>query len=79
MKTKEEIVENWLPRYTGTELEEFGKYMLLVNFSRYLEMYAEKLKYLMVLGLAGIFSMPYMLFFNVISHIARPKADPYNE
>jgi flagellar biosynthesis protein FlhB len=39
----------------------------------------ENLKYLTVLGLTGIFSMPYMLFFNVISHIARPKADPYNE
>ena len=32
MKTKEEIVENWLPRYTGLELEEFGKYILLTNF-----------------------------------------------
>ncbi len=44
MKTKEEIVENWLPRYTGTELQDFGKYILLVNFSKYLEMFAEKFK-----------------------------------
>ena len=44
MKTKEEIVENWLPRYTGTELEDFGKYILLVNFSKYVEMFAEKFK-----------------------------------
>ncbi|MFZ4398676.1 MAG: AMP nucleosidase [Bacteroidales bacterium] len=44
MKTKEEIVENWLPRYTGTELKDFGKYILLVNFSKYLEMFAEKFK-----------------------------------
>ena len=32
MKTKEEIVNNWLPRYTGTKLEDFGKYILLTNF-----------------------------------------------
>lgn len=40
MKTKEEIVENWLPRYTGVKLEEFGQYILLVNFSNYVEMFA---------------------------------------
>jgi AMP nucleosidase len=44
MKTKEEIVENWLPRYTGTELKDFGRYILLVNFSKYLELFAEKFK-----------------------------------
>lgn len=42
MKTKEEIVENWLPRYTGTDLKDFGQYILLVNFSQYVEMFAEK-------------------------------------
>ena len=41
MKTKREIVENWLPRYTGTAVEDFGKYIILVNFSRYLELFAE--------------------------------------
>ncbi|MCK4677257.1 MAG: AMP nucleosidase [Bacteroidales bacterium] len=41
MKTKEEIVSNWLPRYTGTKLSEFGKYILLVNFNQYLELFAE--------------------------------------
>lgn len=40
MKTKEEIVENWLPRYTGTETGDFGKYILLVNFGAYLETFA---------------------------------------
>ncbi|MFK8013073.1 MAG: AMP nucleosidase [Marinicellaceae bacterium] len=35
MITKEEIVSNWLPRYTGTALEDFGKYILLTNFSDY--------------------------------------------
>jgi AMP nucleosidase len=41
MKTKDEIVANWLPRYTGTPLEDFGKYILLVNFSNYVRMFAE--------------------------------------
>jgi AMP nucleosidase len=42
MKTKKEITANWLPRYTGTELNEFGQYILLTNFSNYVEMFAEK-------------------------------------
>ncbi|MBX9783563.1 MAG: AMP nucleosidase [Chitinophagaceae bacterium] len=41
MKTKEEIVRNWLPRYTGKQLHEFGKYILLTNFSNYVKMFAE--------------------------------------
>jgi AMP nucleosidase len=41
MKTKEEIVQNWLPRYTGTPLADFGKYILLVNFNNYVHMFAE--------------------------------------
>ena len=41
MKTKEEIVKNWLPRYTGQQLEDFGKYILLTNFSNYVTMFAE--------------------------------------
>lgn len=40
MKTKEEIVENWLPRYTGEELENFGQYVLLCNFQNYVEKFA---------------------------------------
>ena len=40
MKTKEEIVQNWLPRYTGKQLENFGKYILLTNFSNYVELFA---------------------------------------
>lgn len=42
MKTKEEIVENWLPRYTGVPLNEFGEYILLTNFNNYVEMFAEQ-------------------------------------
>jgi AMP nucleosidase len=44
MKTKEEIVKDWLPRYTGTTLEHFGEYILLTNFINYVEMFAEKFK-----------------------------------
>jgi len=41
MKTKEEIVLNWLPRYTGEKLENFGKYFLLTNFSYYVKLFAD--------------------------------------
>ena len=41
MKTKKEIVDNWLPRYTGQELENFGEYILLCNFLNYVEKFAE--------------------------------------
>lgn len=41
MKTKEEIVENWLPRYTGQELKDFGKFILLTNFSNYVNLFAK--------------------------------------
>ncbi|GAB3421889.1 AMP nucleosidase [Niabella aquatica] len=41
MKTKQDIVENWLPRYTGEHLKNFGKYILLTNFSNYVTMFAE--------------------------------------
>ncbi len=42
MKSKEEIVENWLPRYTSVPLDEFGEYILLTNFTNYLRMFAEE-------------------------------------
>jgi len=41
MKTKEDIVNNWLPRYTGQALEHFGEYILLCNFHNYVEKFAE--------------------------------------
>jgi AMP nucleosidase len=41
MKTKQEIVKNWLPRYTGESLENFGKYILLTNFSNYVDLFAK--------------------------------------
>ena len=41
MKEKDQIVENWLPRYTGTPLEEFGEHILLTNFGDYVNRFAE--------------------------------------
>ncbi len=42
MNDKKQIVEDWLPRYTGRELKDFGKYILLTNFNRYIELFAKK-------------------------------------
>ena len=42
LKTKKEIVSNWLPRYTGTPLAEFGEYILLTNFSDYVQRFADQ-------------------------------------
>lgn len=41
MKTKQDIVANWLPRYTGQDLKNFGKYILLCNFSNYVKLFAD--------------------------------------
>src|ERR1700761_8894782 len=41
IKTKDEIVKNWVPRYTGEKLENFGKYILLTNFDNYVHLFAE--------------------------------------
>lgn len=41
MKTKEEIVNNWLPRYTGIPLENFTQHILLTNFHHYLELFSK--------------------------------------
>ncbi|MBA3828243.1 MAG: AMP nucleosidase [Taibaiella sp.] len=41
MKTKQEITENWLPRYTGQQLKDFGEYIILCNFSNYVSLFAD--------------------------------------
>ena len=41
MKTKEEIVNNWLPRYTGKPLDSFGKYFILTNYNLYVDLFAK--------------------------------------
>jgi len=44
MKTKLEIAKNWLPRYTGTQINELGDYMLVTNFQNYVEKFANRFK-----------------------------------
>lgn len=41
MKSKKDIVDNWLPRYTGTSLSDFGEYIILVNFNHYVNLFAK--------------------------------------
>ncbi len=41
MKTKGEIIKNWLPRYTGVPLDEFGEFIILVNFQAYVRLFAD--------------------------------------
>lgn len=42
MNTKLEIAKNWLPRYTGTQIDDFGDYLLITNFNNYVTKFAEK-------------------------------------
>ncbi len=52
MKTKQEIVANWLPRYTKRPLEQFTKHILLTNFAKYVEVFAHHFN-VPILGLDG--------------------------
>ena len=42
MINKEEITRNWLKRYTGTQPEDFGEWILITNFQNYVDKFAEK-------------------------------------
>ena len=42
VKTKLEIAKNWLPRYTGTKIDDFGDYILITNFQNYVTTFAEQ-------------------------------------
>ena len=42
MLDKLEIAKDWLPRYTGMPLEQFGENVLLTNFSNYVESFADR-------------------------------------
>ena len=42
MQNKLEIAKDWLPRYTGMPLKKFGEYILLTNFSEYIENFSKK-------------------------------------
>lgn len=52
MKTKADIVKNWIKRYTATPLENFGDWILLTNFQNYVEKFAERFN-VEVNGLGG--------------------------
>ena len=41
MRSKAEIVSNWLPRYTGASVETIGEYILLTNFQHYVDVFAQ--------------------------------------
>jgi AMP nucleosidase len=41
MRSKAEIVSNWLPRYTGASVESIGEYILLTNFQHYVDVFAQ--------------------------------------
>ncbi len=41
MTTKQEIVENWLPRYTNRPLKDFTQHILLTNFRHYVDLFAQ--------------------------------------
>ena len=42
MRSKADIVRDWLPRYTGLKLGDFGKHILLTNFINYVELFAAR-------------------------------------
>jgi len=44
MKSKKEIAQNWLKRYTGSKPQELGDWILLTNFQNYVDRFAEKFK-----------------------------------
>ena len=43
MKTKAEIVENWLPRYTQHPLSDFGESVLITNFNNYVDIFCDQM------------------------------------
>lgn len=42
MDTKHAIATNWLPRYTGAEVDDLADYVLLTNFTHYLDVFAKQ-------------------------------------
>ncbi len=41
LTNKQQIVRDWLPRYTGTALDSFSKHILLTNFEYYLHLFTQ--------------------------------------
>ena len=42
MLTKLDLAKDWLPRYTGMSIDDFGDYVLLTNFKNYLTQFANQ-------------------------------------
>ena len=42
MVSKQVLTKDWLPRYTGMPITEFGDYVLLTNFQNYVQTFSEK-------------------------------------
>ena len=42
MDNKYDIAKDWLPRYTGMPVDEFGDYILLTNFQDYVDQFADR-------------------------------------
>jgi AMP nucleosidase len=42
MIEKLDIAKNWLPRYTGTKIDELGDYILLTNFHHYVDLFSSQ-------------------------------------
>jgi len=40
--SKEAIATDWLPRYTGMDVDQFGDFVLLTNFRSYVDAFAER-------------------------------------
>jgi AMP nucleosidase len=40
--TKKELATNWLKRYTGSDPDEIGRWILLTNFQNYVDKFAER-------------------------------------
>lgn len=40
--SRETIAADWLPRYTGMSVDDFGDYILLTNFKSYVDAFAER-------------------------------------
>ena len=39
---RKKIARDWLPRYTGMPIDQFGDYILLTNFDYYMQQFAKK-------------------------------------
>lgn len=53
MINKEKITRNWLKRYTGTDPDAFGDWILITNFQNYVDKFAEKFN-VDILGRGGV-------------------------